>query len=317
MALGTRPFTAGLHDLGHDNWAWLQPDGGWGWSNAGLIVDGEDALLVDTLFDLALTRRMLDAFSSALPRTAISTLVNTHSNGDHCNGNELVSAEIITSVTAAEEMAHESPETMVALLAAAPDMGITGEFFTHCFGSFAFDGIERPVPTTTFEGSLQRTVGDTVVELVEVGPAHTGGDVLVHVPGRSTVFTGDILFVEGHPILWAGSIPDVLRALDVIESWRPETIVPGHGPITDLAGLAEIRSYLDYCRRECRDRFDRGMPVADAAADLALDRWSDWGEPERVVTLVDTCYREFGHDEPSTVADLFGAMAELWNRQRR
>ena len=59
------------------------------------------------------------------------------------------------------------------------------------------------------------------------------------------------------------------------------------------------------------------MSVADAAADLALDRRSDWGEPERVVTLVDICSREFGHDEPSTVADLFGAMAELWNRQRR
>lgn len=140
MALGTRPFTPGLHDLGHDNWAWLQPDGGWGWSNAGLIVDGDDALLVDTPFDLPLTRHMLDAFSSALPRITISTLVNTHSNGDHCNGNELV---------AAEEMAHESPETMVALLAAAPDMGVTGEFFTHCFGSFAFDGIDRPPPAAT------------------------------------------------------------------------------------------------------------------------------------------------------------------------
>jgi glyoxylase-like metal-dependent hydrolase (beta-lactamase superfamily II) len=316
MALGTRPFTHGLHDLGQGNWAWIQPDGGWGWSNAGLIVAGEESLLVDTLFDLPLTRRMLDAFADAVPDTTISTLVNTHSNGDHCNGNELVAAEIITSATAAEEMAHESPETMVALMAAAPDMGVTGEFFTHCFGDFEFAGIERPAPTTTFDGSLQRTVGDTVVDLVEVGPAHTGGDVLVHVPTRSTVYTGDILFVEGHPILWAGSIPDLLRALDVIESWAPETIVPGHGPVTDLAGLAEIRAYLEYCRTECRDRFDRGLSVTDAAVDLSLDRWSDWGEPERIVTLVNTCYREFGVETPSTVTDLFGAMAELWDRQR-
>ena len=104
MMLGTHPYTRGLLDLGGGNWAWLQPDGGWGWSNAGLIVDGDEALLVDTLFDLPLTATMLDAFTDAVPGASITTLVNTHSNGDHCNGNELVSAEIITSTAAAVEM---------------------------------------------------------------------------------------------------------------------------------------------------------------------------------------------------------------------
>ena len=49
-------YSRGLHDLGNNVYAYLQPNGGWGWSNAGLIVDGEASLLVDTLFDLALTR---------------------------------------------------------------------------------------------------------------------------------------------------------------------------------------------------------------------------------------------------------------------
>jgi len=318
MALGTRPFTHGLHDLGEGNWAWLQPDGGWCWSNAGLIVDGEESLLVDTLIDLPLTRAMLDGFAAALPGTDITALVNTHGNGDHCNGNELLDCDVIASSAAAREMAHERPETMARFMTMADEMGATGEFFLHCFGSFQFEGIDRPTPTVTFDGHMTRTVGDTRVELVEVGPAHTEGDVLVHVPDRSTVYTGDILFVEGHPILWAGSIPDLLQALDTIEAWQPETIVPGHGPITDLAGLREIRSYLQYCRTECRDRFDRGMPVRVAARDLSLDRWSDWGEPERIVTLVDTCYREFeGRDEPTPVMDLIAAMAELWATQPR
>ena len=318
MSLGTHAFNPGLLDLGDGNWAWLQPDGGWGWSNAGLIVDGDEALLVDTLFDLPLTAAMLDGFASAVPQATITTLVNTHSNGDHCNGNELVPAEIITSTAAAAEMAHESPETMVALMAAAPDMGVTGEFFQHCFSAFAFDGINRPDPTTTFNGHLQRTVGDLTVDLVEVGPAHTGGDVLVHVPERSTVYTGDILFVEGHPILWAGTIPELLGALDTITEWAPEIIVPGHGPVTDLAGVAEIRSYFEYCHRECRDRFDREMSITEAAADIALDRWANWGDAERIVTLVATCYREFsGADDPATVTELFGAMAEIWAAARR
>lgn len=318
LQLGTRPYEHGLLDLGGDNYAWMQPDGGWGWSNAGLIVDGDQALLVDTLFDLPLTQAMLDSMSAALPGVGITTLVNTHSNGDHCNGNELVAgAEIICSVTAAAEMAHESPEMMAGLLKAAPDMGVMGEFFLHCFEQFQFAGINRPDPDTTFTGELTRTVGDTTVNLVEVGPAHTGGDVLVHVPGRSTVYTGDILFVEGHPILWAGSIPDLLDALDQIVAWNPETIVPGHGPITDLAGVAEIRSYFEYCHAEARRCYDAGMDIATAAADVSLDKYANWGDAERIITILDSCYREFGQvAEQSEITDLFGQMAAVWAANR-
>ena len=52
------PFTLGLHDLGRGCYAYLQPDGSWGYSNAGLIADSGQTLLVDTLFDLPKTRDM-------------------------------------------------------------------------------------------------------------------------------------------------------------------------------------------------------------------------------------------------------------------
>ena len=45
-------YTKGLHEIADGVWAYLQPDGGWGWSNAGLITGGDSSLLVDTLFDL-------------------------------------------------------------------------------------------------------------------------------------------------------------------------------------------------------------------------------------------------------------------------
>ncbi|MFN0305660.1 MAG: MBL fold metallo-hydrolase, partial [Burkholderiales bacterium] len=60
-------FTKGLHDLGNGLHAWLLPDGSWGWSNAGLITDSGQSLLVDTLFDLKLTREMLGAMRDAVP----------------------------------------------------------------------------------------------------------------------------------------------------------------------------------------------------------------------------------------------------------
>src|ERR1700735_1532858 len=84
-------FTKGLHDLGRGAWAWLQPSGTWGYSNAGLIVDGDQALLVDTLFDERLTATMLDAMRDATGFGAdrIGVVVNTHSHGDHTFGNRL------------------------------------------------------------------------------------------------------------------------------------------------------------------------------------------------------------------------------------
>ncbi len=53
-------YTKGLHEIADGVWAYLQPDGGWGWSNAGLITGDGSSLLVDTLFDLRLTAEMLE-----------------------------------------------------------------------------------------------------------------------------------------------------------------------------------------------------------------------------------------------------------------
>ena len=57
-------YERGLHELGDRLYTYLQPDGGWGWSNAGLITADGTSLLVDTLFDLNLTKAMLDAMAS-------------------------------------------------------------------------------------------------------------------------------------------------------------------------------------------------------------------------------------------------------------
>jgi len=309
-------YQKGLHDLGDGAYAWLAPDGSWGWSNAGLIVDGEESLLVDTLFDLRLTQEMLDAMRDAEPRAAdrIGTLVNTHANGDHCHGNQLLEgAEIIASVAAAEEMSELPPEAMAALMKAmAADESPLGQFFRKCFGSFDFEGIRHTPPTLTFEGEMSVRVGDKPVELIQVGPAHTRGDVLVHVPGDRTVFTGDILFVDGTPIMWAGPVQNWIDACRRIVEMDVETVVPGHGPITDERGVAAVQGYLEYVRDETRKRYDAGMDAFEAAKDIALGDYASWGDAERIVVNVDRLYREFSGDESAPeIATLFSQMGEI------
>ncbi len=77
-----------LAQVSGGSYAWLQPDGGWGLSNAGLIVGEAGSVLVDTLFDLPRTRRMLAALEAVTASAPIRTVVNTHGNGDHWFGNE-------------------------------------------------------------------------------------------------------------------------------------------------------------------------------------------------------------------------------------
>jgi cyclase len=313
-------YTKGLKDIGNGLYAWLQPDGGWGWSNAGLIRDGEASLLVDTLFDMTLTRDMLSAMEDATGIGAgkIATIVNTHANGDHCHGNGCCpQAEIIASEASAREMAEVPPATLAMFKAAGAKLGPAGTYFADVFAPFDFENVEERAPTKTFSGAMDMKVGDKAVRLIEVGPAHTGGDVLVHVPGDKAVFTGDILFIDGTPLMWAGPVANWIRACETIIAMDVDIIVPGHGPITDKAGVRRVADYLAYVDREARKRFEAGLPVREAALDIALGDFSSWGDGERIAVNVDSLYREYrGDGKVTPVIELFALMAQVRDARR-
>ena len=309
-------YEKGLFETGNGIYAYLQPDGGWGWSNAGLIRDGEESLLVDTLFDAPLTREMLKTMADATGLAAedIGTVVNTHANGDHTHGNGLcVNAEVVASEASAREMEAFDGKAMQAFMDAAPNMGGAGEYLQEIFGIFNFRDIAEKLPTKTFSGELTLTVGDRDVQLIEVGPAHTAGDVLAWVPDAKTIYTGDILFIDGTPIMWAGPVSNWIAACDRIIELEPDVIVPGHGPITDAAGVRRVQEYLNYIESETRMRFDAGMSVRDAAFDIKLGDYESWGDNERIGINVNTLYREFGGEGLSQVG-LFELMGDLARR---
>jgi glyoxylase-like metal-dependent hydrolase (beta-lactamase superfamily II) len=308
-------FTRGLHDLGHGLYAYLQPDGGWGWSNSGLITDADESLLVDTLFDAKLTREMLACMKDAagVGGEDVNILVNTHANGDHCHGNGLCShAEIIATEASAQEMS-ETPATFLAeTMRKAPELGKVGKYLIDIFGSFDFDDVAERAPTTTFSGRYSVRVGAKEIEMQEVGPAHSRGDTLIHVPGDRTVFSGDILFIDSTPIMWDGPMSNWLEACEAIIAMNPEVIVPGHGPVTDIHGVRRVQDYLRYIDQEARKRFDAGLSVRDAAHDIALADFSAWGDAERIAVNVSTLYKEYeGDTSPMNIVELFGLMAEL------
>ena len=296
--MSTTAYRRGLHDLGDGCHAWMQPDGSWGWSNAGVITGSGCSLMVDTLFDLPLTAAMLEGIRPVTDTHPLQTLVNTHSDPDHTFGNELVAArnvEILASEAAASLMTQEAADAVMATMRLD---GLLGDFARHIFGPFELTGITATGPDRTFSGEESVDVGGREVRLIQVGPAHTPGDALVHVPDARLLYTGDILFVGGTPIAWAGPIDRWIAALDRILDMDVVTIVPGHGPVSGKAEVTVMREYLVYVADEAVKRYEQGLDVDDAVASIDLGPFAELPESGRLAQNVLNVYQQLDPTVP-------------------
>lgn len=290
-------FTKGLHELGNGCYAYLQPDGSWGWSNAGLIVDGDATLMVDTLFDLKLTAEMLADYRASIPAAKdIGILVNTHADGDHTFGNQLVEgARIIGTQGTVDDFARFDPAVVQKIVTNAEEFGSAGVFMRECFRPFDFAGIELTPPTETFSGTMNIMVGDKKVQLIEVGPAHSLGDALIYVPDDKVLYTGDILFTGGTPIAWYGPVQRWIDVCDRVLDMDVETIVAGHGPISTKDDVREMRDYLQYVTDRTRPLWEDGLDYLAAAYKVDLGPYRDREDAERVVVTIQTLFDDFGN----------------------
>ncbi|WP_234441238.1 MBL fold metallo-hydrolase [Streptomyces scabiei] len=279
-------------------------------SNAGLVTGRGESLLVDTLYDLRLTRAMLDGLAPVTDAAPISTVVNTHGNGDHWFGNQLVAhAEIIAARGSLTDMRQVGPAEMRALTSADT---AAGRFAHRIFGNFDYSGVQPLLPHRVFDGETVLDIGGTEVRLIDVGPAHSAGDTIVHVPRARTVYTGDIVFAGSTPVIWHGPFANWLAACDLLLSLDVDIIVPGHGPVTTKEAVRTVRDYLSYVHEQTTARFGAGMPAEAAARDISLGRFADLDESERLAVNVHTVYRELDPSLPPLDGpQLFGRMAGL------
>jgi cyclase len=314
-------FPAGLQQVGEGVFAWLQPNGEWGESNAGVVVGDGEALLVDTLFDLRLTQRMLDEVAARI-QVPIRTLVNTHSDGDHVFGNQLLpGADIVATRAAADLIREGSPATLHRFKRLAPILRTVGRLPLPVIGSlplprlprlplralgeyvgwmlspFDFSGVRVTPPTREFGGELTLSVGGREVRLIEVGPAHTPGDLIVHVPDAHIVFAADVLFVDVAPVMWAGPTAGWIAALERILELNPDVVVPGHGPVSDQSEVEVLRDYLEWVDAQAQPRLAAGGTVPEVARELLRSDeyhaapWDWWDSPERILITIATIER--------------------------
>ena len=311
--MGEMDQKLGLVKLSERSYGYMQKDEGLGWSNAGVIVGADEAILIDTLFDLPLTRKMLDEIARRVGKP-IKRLVNTHHNGDHFWGNQLVTgAEIIGHRLFRSEMIKMPPE-MTQIIRSLPSDVPAAEMLKKAMAPFDFSGIKLTPPTLVFDHQLTLYLDDREVELIHVGPAHTSTDVIVFFPEEKVLYAGDIIFRLCTPIGWEGTYDNWIAALNRILKLRPEKIVPGHGPLCGIEGVIEMREYFMYVHSEAKRCFEREMTMAEAAKSIDPGPYANWTEPERIVSNVARAYREFRgepYDAPVDPIELANLMAEI------
>jgi glyoxylase-like metal-dependent hydrolase (beta-lactamase superfamily II) len=126
------------------------------------------------------------------------------------------------------------------------------------------DDVKMVPPTLTVGDTMTLDLGGRTLALKAWPTSHSDSDLTVLDEATGTLFAGDLVFVRHIPVL-DGSIRGWLKSIDELARMPVKTVVPGHGPATDLSdALGGERRYLERLAADCRDLIKRGVPLAEA-----------------------------------------------------
>jgi cyclase len=283
--------------LGNGAFAYLQPDWGWGLNNAGILAGRNGVTLIDTAMTVKRAQRLRDAADRVSNGQPVRTIVNTHDHPDHTFGNCVFPHATI--------VAHDGCRQRAA------EVGLTPTSFL----ALDWAGLELRLPDLTFASKLTTFLDDEPVELLHLGAAHTLDDIVVWLPERKLLYTGDIVVAGGTPYLWDGSLHAYAATLERLRELGAETIVPGHGPVTDASCFEPIARYVRFVQELAVESLRAERSPLEAARGADLGEFAAWGESERLVANLRRAYAELSGNPDAFAGDgdvnVFAAMAAL------
>ena len=223
-------------------------------ANIGLVVTSAGALLIDSGATFSSARKIHEAVKALTPQP-VKWVFNTGGQDHRWLGNGYFAAqgaEVIAHADARADMTNRVNDHLQGLKATLGTMA---------------DGTVPTLPTRWLKGNDERLeLGGVVFEFKHRGGAHTPGDTMVWLPGKSVLFTGDVVYVER--MLGVLPVSNTKRWLDtfaVIEQLNPQVLVPGHGRVTNVAtAQADSQALLLALRAHMRKAVDDGTDVSAA-----------------------------------------------------
>lgn len=245
--------------------------------NIGLVHGADGAFMIDDQY-APLTDR-IRAAAAEITDAGIRFVFNTHWHGDHTGGNENM-AEAGSLI-----VAHDNVRKRLKA-------GLTVEALDREIPP-APDGA---LPVVTFNDEVTFHLNDHTVHAFHVPHAHTDGDAVVHFREANVIHTGDVFFNGLYPFIdtaSGGSVNGMIDAAERILELADEStrIIPGHGPLTDRARLAEYRDMLVTVRDRIAEGIDRNQSLEDIVATNPTAEYDDeWGDgfipPERWIGMI-------------------------------
>lgn len=226
-------------------------------ANAGFIVTPAGVVVVDSGSTHAVAKAMHAAIRK-VTRQPVKYVVNTGGQDHRWLGNgyfQGIGAEIVASRKARADMEARGGMELEALRETVREK---------------LAGTEAVYPTRLFDHAETLKLGGEEIQVLFFGGGHTPGDSVVWLPRQRILFSGDLVFTDRMlGVLPFGSTRDWLVSFAEIEKLAPRLIVPGHGPVCDLAkARQDTRDYLALLRGHMKKALDDGQDLQAAITSL-------------------------------------------------
>jgi len=239
-------------------------------TSAGFIIGTDSVLVVDTMLNERLNSQLF-ALISAETDLPVRYAVNTSFHGDHAYGNQYLPSETLI-------IQHGAAAAYIGNYLEADKA-----FMIQNFGEGR--GIEEIVVTPADilvgdAGSLSIDLGGITVDIRDYGFAQTGGDLFVSVPSANILWTGNPVIAQAPAVPWLldGHLVETRDTLQAVFSNvdADTQIVPGHGPITDLATIQWNIDYLTAVEHEVKAAIAEGLTLEETIARVQLPEFAGY-----------------------------------------
>ncbi|AGC48742.1 beta-lactamase [Myxococcus stipitatus DSM 14675] len=258
--------------------------------NIGVSVGPDGLLIIDNQY-APLAPKIHKALDK-LSKKKIEYVVNTHWHGDHVGGNAIFGRE-------GRIVAHREVRNRMAA-------GRSGGM-----GDPVPPAKPEALPVLTYDSGMSVYFNGEEIRLLHLPAGHTDGDTVVYFTGSNVVHMGDLFFVDMFPFIdiynSGGTVEGFVRNVEkVLETLPPGArIIPGHGVLSDRAGLERFVAMLRESVALVRAKIAAGKTIEQVTAEGVPESLKSFGSGAiKEDFWLQTLYRGLSPKaEPKTAAD--------------